>query len=69
MGGKSKSPSPPPLPAPSATPTDMSPEVSAARKRSRDIANKMQGYQSTLLTGPRGLGGGSDPEKRQLLGG
>jgi len=68
-GKKSKSPAPPPLPPPPATPTDMSPEVAESRRRAQDVARKMVGYQGTLLTGPGGLGGSAESQKKQLLGG
>lgn len=65
----SKSASPPALPPPAPTATDMSPEVEEARRRSKDVANKMRGYQSTILTGAGGLSGTADAEKKKLLGG
>jgi len=69
MGGKSKSASPPPPVPPAPTATDMSPEVEAARRRQRLVSSRMSGYQSTLLTGPGGLGGNAESEKKKLLGG
>jgi len=70
MSGKSGSPKPPPaMPAPMATPSDVSPESAAARRRASNVARKMLGYQGTMLTGPGGLGGSADTMKKQLLGG
>jgi hypothetical protein len=69
MGGKSKSASPPPPVPPAPTATDMSPEVEQARQRQRRVSNQMTGYQSTLLTGPKGVLGDTDVEKKRLLGG
>lgn len=69
MGGGGKSVSPPALPPPAPTATDMSPEVEQARRRSKDVANKMRGYQSTILTGAQGLSGNNDLKKKPMLGG
>jgi len=52
-----------------ATPSDVSPESAAARRRASNVARKMLGYQGTMLTGPGGLGGSADTMKKQLLGG
>ena len=68
MGGKSKSASPPPPVPPAATATDMSPEVEQARQRQRRVSAGMTGYQSTLLTGSKGLSGEAELEKKRLLG-
>lgn len=69
MGGGSKSASPPDPPDPIPTATDMSPEVEEARKRRRMTSGALTGYQSTLLTGPGGLGPNSNTDKKKLLGG
>lgn len=71
MSGKSggSSSAPPPPPSPMATPSNLSPETDAARRRQANISRQMLGYQSTMLTGPQGLGGSADIQKKELLGG
>lgn len=60
------SPAPPVIMQP---PTGEDPEVQDAMRKERELARRRASRQSTILTGPSGLGGDNSGNKKTLLGG